>query len=92
MDAEWSTVKRQDALKWLPRIEAPPEPNYSINDAARMVGKTIATSSRSSPKRLRWPASQTSVLCSVSKAARSSKRGMAPSRRQCSRSRQRRCF
>ena len=41
MDAERST-KRQDALKWLPRIEAPPEPNYSINDAARMVGKTIA--------------------------------------------------
>ena len=41
MDAERST-KRQDALKRLPRIEAPAQPNYSINGAAKMVGKTVA--------------------------------------------------
>lgn len=35
-------MKRQDALDHLPRIGRPPEPNYSINEAALMVGRTIS--------------------------------------------------
>jgi hypothetical protein len=41
MDAE-KAMKRQDAIEHLPRIVRPPEPNYSINDAARMEGRTVS--------------------------------------------------
>lgn len=41
MDARKST-RRQEALDRLPRIEAPAEAHFSINEAAAMVGKTIA--------------------------------------------------
>ncbi len=41
MDAD-RAMKRQDALEHLPRVVRPPEPNYSINDAALMVGRTIS--------------------------------------------------
>ena len=41
MDAE-KAMKRQNALERLPRIARGPEPNYSINGASRMVGKTVA--------------------------------------------------
>jgi hypothetical protein len=40
MDAKRSK-DRQDALKWLPIIVKAPEPNYSINRARQMEGKTI---------------------------------------------------
>jgi hypothetical protein len=40
MDAEPS-LRRQDALARLPRIGAPPLPNYSINEARAMAGKTV---------------------------------------------------
>ena len=40
MDAD-KAMKRQDALEHLPRIVRPPEPNYSINDAVLMNGRTI---------------------------------------------------
>jgi hypothetical protein len=58
MEAERST-KRQDALKWLPRIEAPPEPNYSINDAARMVSvRPLERTLEYLPDRMRTPDGQ----------------------------------
>jgi hypothetical protein len=34
---------RQEALKWIPTIVRPPEPNYSINRAVQMKGKTVET-------------------------------------------------
>ena len=40
MDAKHSKA-RQDALKWLPQIVKDPEPNYSINKALQMIGKTV---------------------------------------------------
>jgi len=41
MDAV-KAMNRQEALAHLPRIVRPPEPNYSINEAARMEGRTIS--------------------------------------------------
>jgi hypothetical protein len=41
LDAEHS-LERQEALDRLPRIGTPPLPNYSINSATQMVGKTVA--------------------------------------------------
>lgn len=41
MDAEHST-NRQDALSRLVRIDRPPESNYSINGARRMIGRTVS--------------------------------------------------
>ena len=41
MDAD-EAMKRQDAIDHWPRIVRPVEPNYSINDAALMVGRTIS--------------------------------------------------
>ncbi len=41
MDAA-KAMKRHDALEHLPRIVRPPEPYFSINDAALMVGRTIS--------------------------------------------------
>lgn len=41
MDAD-QAMKRQDALEHLPRIVRSPEANYSVNDAARMEGRTIS--------------------------------------------------
>jgi hypothetical protein len=40
MDAKLSK-ERRDALRHLPRIVRPPAPNYSINGASQMVGKTV---------------------------------------------------
>lgn len=40
MDAE-NSLKRQEALAHLLRIEADAEPHYSINHVSRMIGKTI---------------------------------------------------
>jgi hypothetical protein len=40
MDAD-KAMKRQEALEHLPDIVRPPEPNYSINDAVLMEGRTI---------------------------------------------------
>ena len=40
MDAKHAR-ERQEALTWLPVIARPPEPHYSINGTAQMVGKTV---------------------------------------------------
>jgi hypothetical protein len=40
MDAEHAKA-RQDAIGRLPRIVAPPEPNYSVTQATEMAGKTV---------------------------------------------------